>query len=150
LQHFFLANIEWNMLVHIARSSIFKIFKGILFGTPNSNWKPTRTVTKPNLILRNDAPTTISHIHAYLFRKLTQNCKLNDCEPEFLWEHVHCVTFLFASIYSARVNKTRKYRFTFSQSVLTWVSLSCLHSMSCSIHDSKSFAVALSSTILIV
>jgi len=52
--------------------------------------------------------------------------------------------------YSAMANKTRKNRFTFSQSVFTWVSLSCLHSISCSIHDSKSFAVALSSTIVIV
>lgn len=46
--------------------------------------------------------------------------------------------------------KKEKKRFTFSQSVFTWVSLSCLHSISCSIHDSKSFAVALSSTIVIV
>ena len=51
---------------------------------------------------------------------------------------------------TSRLKKKEKKRFTFSQSVFTWVSLSCLHSISCSIHDSKSFAVALSSTIVIV
>lgn len=37
---------------------------------------------------------------------------------------------------------------TISHSVLTWVSVSCLHSFSCSIHWSKSFKVVLSSMII--
>ena len=38
---------------------------------------------------------------------------------------------------------------TLSHKVFTWVSVSCLHSFSCSIHWSKSLSVALSSIILI-
>ena len=104
------------------------------------------------------------HTVAYLFRKLVLNiqCKLT----ESWWLGVYISLKKFIIIYNGTflstvikysfrngrfgAKKREKIRFTFSQSVFTWVSLSCLHSISCSIHDSKSFAVALSSTIVIV
>lgn len=100
--------------------------------------------------------TVALSLYAYLFRKLTHPfCKLVTASLYFFEDTSQWYFSFHSDEVSFRnghftAKKKEKKRFTFSQSVFTWVSLSCLHSISCSIHDSKSFAVALSSTIVIV